>query len=105
VGYALQHLAALAALRQYEAVEIEARQHRGAAKVLGYADARFEAMGAARLRNQEQQEYDRILVALRGPLGPQALADLMAAGAAMTEDQAVEAALSLCIPGRAEADG
>ena len=105
VGYALQHLAALAALRQYEAVEVEACQHQGAAKVLGYADARFQAMGAARLRNQEQQEYDRILVALYGALGPQALADLMAAGAAMTEDQAVEAALSLCIPGRAEADG
>jgi hypothetical protein len=43
----------------------------------------------------EQQEYDRVFRVLSDEIGAETLAKLMALGAAMSEDQAVEYALSL----------
>ncbi len=40
----------------------------------------------------DEQEYGRVLAALRDAIGTDEVATLMAAGAAMTEDQAIETA-------------
>ena len=63
--------------------------------ILGFVDARLAAMGSARA--EEQQEYDRVLNVLGDAVGADALGKLMAAGAAMTEEQAVEAS-NLAVP-------
>jgi hypothetical protein len=60
---------------------------------LGFADARFRAIGSPRIALMEWQ-YGRVIFALRESLGADAVARLMAEGAAMTEEQVVEAALS-----------
>ncbi len=88
-AYALQHLGAIAALRPRSAADLSHTGYEQAARILGFVDARLAAMGSARA--EEQQEYDRVLNVLRDALGADALGKLMAAGAAMTEEQAVEA--------------
>ena len=90
--YALQSVAVIAALRPQTSREASQHPHRCAARTLGWVDARLAAMGSSRLINQEQQ-YERALEALRAALGSDALAELMAAGAAMTQDQTIEEAL------------
>ena len=65
-----------------------------AARILGFVDARLAALGSGRFTVQEQ-EYDRVLAVLRDAMGAELVANLMADGAAMTEDQAVEEALAV----------
>jgi predicted ATPase/DNA-binding XRE family transcriptional regulator len=87
-GYALQHLAAISVFRKdYSRV--------AAARILGFVDARLNTAGATRMHNHEQLEYDRALSALRASLGADEIDQVMTAGAAMSEELAIEEALSL----------
>ncbi len=64
-----------------------------AARVLGYADSRLALIGSS--RNEDvQADYESALTALRGVFDADRLAGLMAEGAAMSEEDAVQAALS-----------
>lgn len=60
----LQHLAAVAALRPNDDVTYTSDDRRRAAQLLGYTDARLSALDALR-EYTEQQEYDKMLAALR----------------------------------------
>ncbi|MBV8531391.1 MAG: helix-turn-helix domain-containing protein [Candidatus Eremiobacteraeota bacterium] len=91
---ALQHFAAIAALRAPGNAESALSARARAARILGFVDARFAAKGSARLHNQEQEEYNRVIAVLREASGGGAIASLMAAGAEMTEEQAVAEALA-----------
>jgi predicted ATPase/transcriptional regulator with XRE-family HTH domain len=92
---ALQHLAAIAALRPRDAPEPATSSHVRAARILGFVNARLaRIMGSGRRDRDQQPEYDRVLAVLRGALSADVVAKLMAAGSAMTEEQAVEEALS-----------
>jgi predicted ATPase/tetratricopeptide (TPR) repeat protein len=86
--YTLQHVAAIAALRSIESLEAAHAGRSRAARLMGYVDARLTALEAPRERS-EQQEFDRVLSALRDALGIDRLAELMAEGRNWTEDQAV----------------
>ncbi len=90
-AYALQHLGAIAALQPQSAADPRHTGYKQAARIFGFVDARLAAMGTARA--EEQQEYDRVLNVLRDAMGADALGKLMAAGAALTEEQAVEASI------------
>lgn len=61
---------------------------------MGFADARIAQRGSV-LRVDERPIYERTLTALREAIGAEAAAKLMAEGAAMTEEEAVEEALAL----------
>jgi hypothetical protein len=62
---------------------VTSEKSEGATRLLGYVDARSEALGASR-QYTEQQEYDRVISVLRDAIGPDEL-----------EYQAAEAARSL----------
>jgi hypothetical protein len=93
-AFALQDLAAIAALRPRAVAEGGAEMRSGAAQILGFSDARIAAMGSIR-QVAGQLVYRRAMSALRDAMGAEALSNLMADGATMTEEQAVEAALAL----------
>lgn len=82
-AFTLQHLAAIAALRQTP------DDHARAARLLGYADASLSAIDVTR-EYTEAQEYDRAIAELRAALGEADLTKLMAEGRIFTEDQAAE---------------
>lgn len=63
-----------------------------AARLLGYVNAQLTALEAFR-EYTEQQEYDKMMTALRGAFGDAVLANLMAEGGAWSEDQAVAEAM------------
>lgn len=89
-AWALQHLAAIAALR--ERPEGDVSQCARASRILGFVDARLKALGSGRIGNLSG-EYNRTLALVRDALGDVAVTKLMAEGAAMTEDEAAAAAL------------
>jgi tetratricopeptide (TPR) repeat protein len=93
VAWALQHLAAIAALRVSESTEQRLHDLRRAARLLGFVDARFSELGLAR-HYTEQQEYDKMLPVLRNELGA-ALHGHMGDGTRWSEDQAVAEALEI----------
>jgi predicted ATPase len=88
---ALQHLAAIGALRRSADSQL-LEDRRRAARILGYVDARFEALGFPR-EYTEQQEYDTMLPALRDALGADECAKLMNEGSTWSEDQAIAEAM------------
>jgi hypothetical protein len=91
VAWALQHFAAIAALRPHDdAPVIEDR--RRAARILGYVDAHLARLAALR-EYTEQQEYDVMLTALRDALDNGEISKLLAEGGAWKEDQAVAEAM------------
>ena len=91
LAFTLQHLAAVAALREKsDASLIEDR--RRAAQILGYVDARLSALEASR-QYTEQQEYDIMLPALRETLGADVVAQFTTEGFTWTEDRAVAEAM------------
>ena len=63
-------------------------------RLLGYVDARIASLGVLR-QHTEQQEYDRAIRVISDEIGTETLVKLMALGAAMSEDRAVEYALSI----------
>ncbi|HVA32627.1 MAG TPA: tetratricopeptide repeat protein, partial [Candidatus Baltobacteraceae bacterium] len=91
VVWALQHLAAAAALCPGERGRKEQRR---AAGLLGFADRRIGELGARRMYT-EQQEYDRLATALREALGASEVVALAEEGAQWDEERAVAQALSL----------
>jgi predicted ATPase/DNA-binding XRE family transcriptional regulator len=92
--FALQHLASIAVLQAQLFSERAVAVSPRAARILGFADARIAQRGSV-LRVDERPFYERTLMALRAAIGAEAAAKLMAEGAAMTEEQAVEEALVL----------
>lgn len=94
IAYNVQHLAAIATLRPRVTRESVRTAHEGAAQFLGFVDGRLTALGSTKFR-QQQQQRDRSLAALCDTLGRKSVTRLMAAGAAMTEDQAIADALRL----------
>jgi non-specific serine/threonine protein kinase len=92
-SFALQHIAAVAALRDAISVDDSERSAAGAraATLLGFIDARLGALEFKRTY-LDQQEYDRMVARLGATLGPGELTRLMAAGATLTPDQAIEEA-------------
>jgi predicted ATPase/DNA-binding XRE family transcriptional regulator len=95
---ALQHLLAAATLRLPQSADAAA--YRDAARVLGFLDAEFAALGSAR-EYTELQEYDRLLDRLRAALDGEDIARSMAAGGALTTVAAIDLAEGLA--GRAPA--
>jgi predicted ATPase len=88
LAWALQHLMATVVLRGGSADVTRCRDY---ARVLGFVDARIAALGAPR-GYTEQQEYDRVLSRLRALLAAEEIERELAAGAAMSEEHAVEIA-------------
>lgn len=93
VAWCVEHLATVATLRPDNAQEPQTL-HARAARILGYADARLKAIGSARLPFV-QPHYRRVLDLLHDAMGAPVVGSLMAEGAAMTEDKAIEAAISM----------
>ncbi|HLI94543.1 MAG TPA: adenylate/guanylate cyclase domain-containing protein [Candidatus Baltobacteraceae bacterium] len=92
---AVQHIAAVAALRQNDDEEIARNDRLRAARLLGYVDARLSSLESAR-EYTEQQEYDKILLALRDTLGNDRVLELMREGSGWNEEQAVSEAMLIC---------
>jgi predicted ATPase/transcriptional regulator with XRE-family HTH domain len=91
---ALQHLAEIQALRPPALPERATASLAKAARVIGFVDARLSALGSRRSYVQ-QPLYDRVITVVRSALGADAVAGLLADGAAMTEGQAVGQVMSL----------
>lgn len=87
----LQHLAAVAASRSRASGTGAHENHLRAARLLGFVEARFTAIGLVR-EYTEQQEYDLLLAILRDQFGAD-LKSLMDEGRSWSEDQAVGEAL------------
>jgi predicted ATPase/transcriptional regulator with XRE-family HTH domain len=94
VASGLQILGAIAALRPHVDAERTTKTHARVARLFGFADAHFAATGSRRIPLMAWQ-YSRVLSVLRESLGVESLAKLMAEGAAMNEEQAVQAALTI----------
>ena len=91
IATSLQHLAAVAALSPSPgAPSIE--EHRRAACILGYVNARLRALEASR-EFTDQREYDAILHVLRDAFGEVELARLMTLGSTWSDDQTVAEAM------------
>ncbi len=93
-AYALQNLAAIGALHPRVDAARTAAARAGAARILGFIDARLANVGSARPHAPARQ-YDGMLAMLRDALGTDAVAALMADGVSMTQEQAVEEALEI----------
>jgi predicted ATPase/transcriptional regulator with XRE-family HTH domain len=91
-AWTLQHLAAIVAFRPQSDTERLRDAHSRAATILGFVDAYLLAVSSQR-SPEEIPEYDRLLQALRSTLSSDALTALMASGAALNEDRAVELAV------------
>ncbi len=92
VLWALQRLAAIAALREAQDPQRADEGRRRAARLLAYIDARVTALEARR-EYTERQEYERSLSALREVLGGRELETLSGEGCAWNEERAVAEAL------------
>ena len=92
IAWALQHFAAIAALRPAVEAEHLHENRLRAARLLGYVDARLSALESLR-EYTERQEYDRIFAVLRGAFGADQVARRMAEGSIWSEDQAVAEAM------------
>ena len=92
-AYVLQHLAAVGALKDHtDPLQMRSNRER-AAMLLGFVDLRLKALQAGR-EHTEQQEYDRVVSALRGDLGER-LEAVMALGADWSEEEAASVATSM----------
>ena len=90
----LDLLACVAMLRAQESADRAPSVYANASRVLGFVDARLESLEAIR-DFIEQPQYERVLAELRCAMGAEVVANLMAEGAAMTQEQAIETALAL----------
>ena len=89
---AMHRLAAIAALRPQGDRE-GSRAYASAARHFGFVNARFANLGSLR-QLMDQREYERALAVLRDAMDLAELASLMKAGAAMSEEQAIDEALA-----------
>ena len=92
-AFVLQHLAAVGTLQRYSDKQAAEDGRGRAAMLLGYVDARLKALDARR-EYTEQQEYERVIFALRDAFA-QRLDQVMELAAEWTEDGAVAIALEL----------
>ncbi|HEY2474455.1 MAG TPA: helix-turn-helix domain-containing protein [Candidatus Cybelea sp.] len=92
-AYVLQHFAAIGALQPYPERRRERSNRERAAMLLGFVNARLGELKAGR-EYTEQQEYARVVAALREGLGEK-FAPVMALGAEWNEDGAAAVALEL----------
>jgi predicted ATPase len=92
VVWALQHLAAVAGLRPSDEAARASDDRTRATRLLGYVDSRLATLDLAR-DYTEQQEYDKLLAALRDALGDDEVPKLMSEGAGWTEDHAISEAM------------
>jgi hypothetical protein len=74
-------------------MSLRGERHR-AARLAGYADATYQKLGSRR-EPTEQWSYDKLLLSLREKIAAGELEALMAEGAAWTENQAADEALTL----------
>jgi predicted ATPase/DNA-binding XRE family transcriptional regulator len=91
-AFVLQHVAAIAALQGGSPDARVLKQRERAATLLGFVEARLRAFGARR-DYTEQQEFVRVVAALREALGDR-IDELMALGEQWTEEAAVALASS-----------
>ncbi len=89
VARSLEHLTTIAVLRE---AGRGSRVQGLAARILGFVDALFTTIGVERA---PCTQHDRVFATLRDTLGADVLATLIAEGATMTEDEAVEAATAI----------
>jgi tetratricopeptide (TPR) repeat protein len=89
MALSLLHLALVAVLRP----DIDSRRlstkHAGVARLFGFVEARLATMGGLGYSGL-QREYDHAIAMLRDVIGADDLVHLMAAGAMMTEDEAID---------------
>ncbi|MGA8534468.1 MAG: tetratricopeptide repeat protein [Candidatus Tumulicola sp.] len=88
---ALQHLAAVAALRPGTDIPVVLDDRRRAARLIGFVDSRI-AEFEIRREFTEQKEHSLLVIAIEGALGSEA-ADLMEEGRSWTEARAADEAL------------
>ena len=86
--WALQHLAAVGALRPNTEKQHARVDRERAARLLGYADARLAALEALR-EYTEQQEYEKVNAVLRQTFNEDELSRSIKEGRGWTEHQAV----------------
>ncbi len=94
VALSLLHLALIAVLKPHVEGRRASTKYAGAARLFGFVDARLTTMGGLGYPGL-QREYDRALAVLCDAVDADDLAHLMAAGAMMTEDEAIEQAHAL----------
>ncbi|MGA8535310.1 MAG: helix-turn-helix domain-containing protein [Candidatus Tumulicola sp.] len=92
-AFVLQHVAAVAALRDGSGAAHPARELERGAMLFGFVEARLTSLGACR-DYTERQECERAVAALRSALGER-LDELMALGAQWSEERAAAVALEL----------
>jgi predicted ATPase/transcriptional regulator with XRE-family HTH domain len=89
VAVSLQNLAVVEVLRPHVECPRTFAEHAGAARLFGFGEARHTALGMVG-NSDLAKEYDRALLLLRDAIGADELKRLMAAGATMTEDEAID---------------
>jgi hypothetical protein len=94
VAVAMQHLAAVAALRPCGGAAAESAERRRSARLVGFVDALLAQLECVRAFG-ERREYDTVLSTLREKLGAEALETSLAEGLGWNLDQAVREALSV----------
>ncbi|MGZ6146143.1 MAG: ATP-binding protein [Vulcanimicrobiaceae bacterium] len=94
LAFTLQHFAATVALQPAEDAGHVPYDRARAARLLGYVDTRLTALDAVR-EYTEQQEYDKMLPALRDAFGADEIAKLMEEGGTWSEDQAFAEAMRI----------
>jgi len=94
VALALQHLAAIAALRPAASTRSDGDYRINTVRLLSFVDARLAELDVAR-EYTEQYLYDKVLAALRAGTESTAADVLRAEGSVLTEEQAVALALTI----------
>jgi predicted ATPase/DNA-binding XRE family transcriptional regulator len=94
IALAAGHLAVITAVRAQTATERSPVEFVAAARMLGFADGRLARIGSLR-DGVAQPQYERIVNILGAALGSEALAQLLAEGAALPEEAAIGPALRL----------
>jgi predicted ATPase/DNA-binding XRE family transcriptional regulator len=93
VAGSLQQLAVLALLKPHIENGPAFEAHAAAAHIFGFFDTRWKTLGVP--KKYGLPEYDSALELLRDAIGADVVARLMAAGASMTEDEAIAQTLAL----------
>jgi predicted ATPase/transcriptional regulator with XRE-family HTH domain len=91
VALSLLHLALVAVLKPDVECRRLSTKYAGAARLFGFVDARLATMGGLGYSGLKR-EYDHALAVLRDMIDSDDLMHLMAAGAMMTEDEAIDQA-------------
>ncbi len=94
IAYALQHVAAVAALRPPATVDSISEERRRAARLIGFVDARFAQLDIQR-EYTEQVEYERSMASLDASLGGGPCRELRAEGCSFNEEFAITEGLAI----------